>query len=112
MQDHTFGFRTRALHAGTPPDPATGARALPLYMSTSFVFDSTEHAAELFALRTYGNIYTRIGNPTVAAFEERMASLEGGLGAVATASGMSAQLCTVLSLAQSGDHIVASANLY
>jgi len=81
-------------------------------MSTSFVFDSTEHAAELFALRTYGNIYTRIGNPTVAAFEERMASLEGGLGAVATASGMSAQLCTVLSLAQSGDHIVASANLY
>ncbi|MGA3038609.1 MAG: O-acetylhomoserine aminocarboxypropyltransferase/cysteine synthase family protein [Vulcanimicrobiaceae bacterium] len=112
MQDHAFGFRTRALHAGTPPDPATGARALPLYMSTSFVFDSTEHAAELFALRTYGNIYTRIGNPTVAAFEERMASLEGGLGALATASGMSAQLCTVLSLAQSGDHIVASANLY
>jgi len=112
MNDHIFGFRTRALHAGAPPDPATGARALPLYMSTSFVFDSTEHAAELFALRTYGNIYTRIGNPTVAAFEERMASLEGGLGAVATASGMSAQLCTVLSLAQSGDHIVASANLY
>jgi O-acetylhomoserine (thiol)-lyase len=112
MQDRSFGFRTRALHAGAPPDPTTGARALPLYMSTSFVFDSTEHAAELFALRTYGNIYTRIGNPTVAAFEERMASLEGGLGAVATASGMSAQLCTVLSLAQNGDHIVASANLY
>ncbi|HEY1727814.1 MAG TPA: O-acetylhomoserine aminocarboxypropyltransferase/cysteine synthase family protein [Candidatus Baltobacteraceae bacterium] len=112
MQDHNFGFRTRALHAGTPPDPATGARALPLYMSTSFVFDSTEHAAELFALRTYGNIYSRIGNPTVAAFEERMASLEGGLGAVATASGLSAQLCTVLALAQAGDHIVASANLY
>lgn len=112
MQDHTFGFRTRALHAGAPPDPATGARALPLYMSTSFVFDSTEHAAELFALRTYGNIYSRIGNPTVAAFEERMASLEGGLGAVATASGLSAQLCTVLALAQAGDHIVASANLY
>ncbi len=81
-------------------------------MSTSFVFDSTEHAAELFALRTYGNIYSRIGNPTVAAFEERMASLEGGLGAVATASGLSAQLCTVLALAQAGDHIVASANLY
>ncbi len=112
MQDHTFGFRTRALHAGTPPDPATGARALPIYMSTSFVFDSTEHAAELFALRTYGNIYSRIGNPTVAAFEERMASLEGGLGALATASGLSAQLCTVLALAQAGDHIVASANLY
>jgi O-acetylhomoserine (thiol)-lyase len=112
MQDRTFGFRTRALHAGAPPDPATGARALPIYMSTSFVFDSTEHAAELFALRTYGNIYSRIGNPTVAAFEERMASLEGGLGAVATASGLSAQLCTVLALAQAGDHIVASANLY
>jgi len=112
MNDHTFGFRTRALHAGAPPDPTTGARALPLYMSTSFVFDSTEHAAELFALRTYGNIYSRIGNPTVAAFEERMASLEGGLGAVATASGLSAQLCTVLALAQAGDHIVASANLY
>ncbi|MGP6158499.1 MAG: O-acetylhomoserine aminocarboxypropyltransferase/cysteine synthase family protein [Vulcanimicrobiaceae bacterium] len=112
MQDHAFGLRTRALHAGTPPDPTTGARAMPLYLSSSFVFDSTEHAAELFALRTYGNIYSRIGNPTVAAFEERMASLEGGLGAVATASGMAAQLTTILALAQAGDHIVASANLY
>ncbi|HMD01633.1 MAG TPA: O-acetylhomoserine aminocarboxypropyltransferase/cysteine synthase family protein [Candidatus Baltobacteraceae bacterium] len=112
MHDHEFGFRTRALHAGTPPDPATGARAMPIYLSSSFVFDSTEHAAELFALRTYGNIYSRIGNPTVAAFEERMASLEGGLGAVATASGLAAQLTTVLALAQSGDHIVASASLY
>lgn len=111
-EDRHFGFRTRALHAGSPPDPATGARALPLYMSTSFVFDSTEHAAELFALRTYGNIYSRIGNPTVAAFEEKTASLEGGLGAVATASGLSAQLCTVLALAQAGDHIVSSAALY
>jgi O-acetylhomoserine (thiol)-lyase len=110
--DRRFGFRTRALHAGSPPDPTTGARALPLYMSTSFVFDSTEHAAELFALRTYGNIYSRIGNPTVSAFEEKMASLEGGLGALATASGLSAQLCTVLSLAQAGDHIVSSAALY
>ncbi len=112
MSDHTFGFKTRALHAGTPPDPATGARAMPIYMSTSFVFDSTEHAAELFALRTYGNIYSRIGNPTVAAFEERIASLEGGLGAVATTSGLSAQLMAVLSLAQAGDHIVAGASLY
>jgi O-acetylhomoserine (thiol)-lyase len=112
MDDHAFGFRTRALHAGTPPDPATGARAMPIYLSTSFVFDSVEHAAELFALRTYGNIYSRIGNPTVAAFEERMASLEGGLGAVATASGLSAQLSTILALAQAGDHIVASASLY
>jgi O-acetylhomoserine (thiol)-lyase len=112
MGDHVFGFRTRALHAGTPPDPATGARALPVYLSSSFVFDSTEHAAELFALRTYGNIYSRIGNPTVAAFEERMASLEGGLGAVAFGSGLAAQLSTVLALAQSGDHIVATASLY
>jgi O-acetylhomoserine (thiol)-lyase len=112
MNDHVFGIRTRALHAGTPPDPATGARAMPIYLSSSFVFDSTEHAAELFALRTYGNIYSRIGNPTVAALEERMASLEGGLGAVATASGLSAQLMTILALAQAGDHIVASASLY
>jgi O-acetylhomoserine (thiol)-lyase len=110
--DRTFGLRTRALHAGTPPDPVTGARAQPIYLSTSFVFDSTEHAAELFALRTYGNIYSRIGNPTVAAFEEKMASLEGGLGGLATASGLSAQLIAILSLAQAGDHLVASANLY
>ena len=105
-------MRTRALHAGTPPDPATGARAQPVYLSSSFVFDSTEHAAELFALRTYGNIYSRIGNPTVAAFEEKVASLEGGLGGVATASGLAAQLTAILALAQSGDHLVASAGLY
>jgi O-acetylhomoserine (thiol)-lyase len=110
--DRAFGLRTRALHAGTPPDPTTGARAQPIYLSTSFVFDSTEHAAELFALRTYGNIYSRIGNPTVAAFEEKVASLEGGLGGLATASGLSAQLIAILSLAQTGDHLVASANLY
>lgn len=110
--ERTFGFATRALHAGTPPDPLTGARAFPLHLSTSFVFDSTESAAELFALRSYGNIYSRIGNPTVAAFEERVASLEGGLGAVATASGLSAQLCAVLGLAQSGDEIIASTALY
>ena len=110
--DRVFGFRTRALHAGTPPDGETGARALPLHLSTSFVFDSTEHAAELFALRTYGNIYTRIGNPTVAAFEEKLASLEGGLGAIATASGLSAQLVSILSVAQAGDHLVASMQLY
>ena len=112
MDDRRFGFRTRALHAGSPPDPATGARATPIYLSSSFVFDSTEHAAELFSLRTYGNIYSRISNPTTAAFEERMASLEGGLGAVATASGLSAQLCAILALAQAGDHLVASAALY
>ena len=111
-EDRLFGFRTRALHAGTPPDPETGARAQPIYMTSSFVFDSTEHAAELFALRTYGNIYSRIGNPTVAAFEEKMASLEGGLGGVATASGLSAQLTAILSIAQNGDHLIATASLY
>ena len=110
--DRQFGFQTRALHAGTPPDGEIGARALPIHLTTSFVFDSSEAAAELFALRSYGNIYSRIGNPTVAAFEEKLASLEGGLGAVATASGLAAQLCAVLSLAQAGDHIVATSNLY
>jgi O-acetylhomoserine (thiol)-lyase len=112
MRDREFGFQTRALHAGSPPDGETGARALPIYLTSSFVFDSSEAAAELFALRSYGNIYSRIGNPTVAAFEEKLASLEGGLGAVAMASGLAAQLCAVLSLAQSGDNLVATANLY
>jgi O-acetylhomoserine (thiol)-lyase len=112
VSDRAFGFRTRALHAGTPPDAETGARALPIHLSTSFVFDSTEHAAELFALRTYGNIYTRISNPTVAAFEEKLASLEGGLGTVAAASGLGAQMIAILALAQEGDHLVASTNLY
>src|SRR5579863_2384762 len=110
--ERDFGFSTRALHAGTPPDPLTGARATPIYQTSAYVFGSTEQAAELFALRSYGHIYSRISNPTVAAFEERMASLEGGLGAIAFSSGLAAQLCAVLSLAQAGDHIVASANLY
>ncbi len=109
---HEFGFDTRAIHAGQPPDPETGARALPIYASTAFVFDDAQHAADLFALQTYGNIYSRIGNPTTAAFEERMASLEGGLGAVAVASGQSAQLIAILTLAAQGDHIVASKALY
>ena len=112
MKERTFGFRTRALHAGTPPDGETGARALPLHMTSAFVFDSTEHAVELFSLRTYGNIYSRISNPTVSAFEEKLASLEGGLGAVATASGLAAQFVVILSLAQQCDHVVASTNLY
>ena len=107
-----FGFATRAIHAGQRPDPETGARAQPIYATTSFVFDDAQHAADLFALQTYGNIYTRIGNPTTAAFEERMASLEGGLGAVATASGQAAQLIAVLSLCEAGDEIVASRSLY
>jgi O-acetylhomoserine (thiol)-lyase len=112
MHDRTFGFSTRAIHAGTPPDPTTGSRAAPIYQTAAFVFGSTEQAAELFQLRGYGHIYSRISNPTVAAFEERVASLEGGLGAVAFSSGLAAQLCAVLALAQSGDHIVSSQNIY
>jgi O-acetylhomoserine (thiol)-lyase len=111
-RDHTWGFRTRAIHAGNIPDAVTGARALPIYQSTAFVFDDTADAAARFALQKYGNIYSRVANPTVASFEERVASLEGGLGAVATASGLSAQFLTFASLAGAGDHIVASANLY
>ncbi|KRE21489.1 O-acetylhomoserine aminocarboxypropyltransferase/cysteine synthase family protein [Agromyces sp. Soil535] len=112
MADREFGFKTRAIHAGNIPDPVTGARALPIYQSTAFVFDDTADAAARFALQKYGNIYSRLANPTVASFEERVASLEGGLGAVATASGLSAQYITFASLAGTGDHIVASANLY
>ena len=112
MSEHTFGFRTRALHAGGIPDAATGARAVPIYQTTSFVFSDTADAANLFALQKYGNIYSRIGNPTVAALEERLASLEGGIGAVATASGMSAEFLTFAALAGAGDHIVAASQLY
>ncbi|WP_277245539.1 O-acetylhomoserine aminocarboxypropyltransferase/cysteine synthase family protein [Micrococcus terreus] len=110
--DHQFGFRTRALHAGAVPDAVHGSRAVPIHQTSSFVFESAQDAANLFALQKYGNIYSRIGNPTVAAFEERMASLEGGLGAVATASGMAAEFVTFAALAGAGDHIVASAKLY
>jgi O-acetylhomoserine (thiol)-lyase len=112
MADREYGFKTRAIHAGNIPDSVTGARALPIYQSTAFVFDDTADAAARFALQKYGNIYSRLANPTVASFEERVASLEGGLGAVATASGLSAQYITFASLVGAGDHIVASANLY
>ncbi|TDT64349.1 O-acetylhomoserine aminocarboxypropyltransferase/cysteine synthase family protein [Frigoribacterium sp. PhB116] len=112
MADRDYGFRTRAIHAGNVPDSATGARALPIYQSSAFVFDDTEDAAARFALQKYGNIYSRLANPTTASFEERVASLEGGLGAVATSSGLSAQFITFASLAGAGDHIVASAALY
>ena len=112
MAEHSFGFRTRALHAGGTPDSEHGARAVPIYQTTSFVFKDTDDAANLFALQKYGNIYSRIGNPTVAAFEERIASLEGGIGAVATASGMAAEFVTFAALAGAGDHIVASSKLY
>src|SRR5579862_9147508 len=110
--DRQFGFATRAIHAGTPPDPSTGSRAAPIYQTAAYVFGSTEQAAELFQLRSYGHIYSRISNPTVAAFEERMASLEGALGGVAFSSGLAAQLCAVLALAQSGDHVISSQNIY
>lgn len=112
MSDHQFGFRTRALHAGAVPDSATGARAVPIYQTTSFVFQDTTDAANLFALQKYGNIYSRLGNPTVAALEERIASLEGGIGAVATASGMAAEFVTFAALVGAGDHVVASSQLY
>jgi O-acetylhomoserine (thiol)-lyase len=112
MVDREWGFRTRTLHAGGQPDAATGARAVPIYQSTSFVFEDTQDAADLFALQKYGTIYSRISNPTVAAFEERMASLEGGIGAVATSSGQSAEFLTVAALAGVGDEIVAAASLY
>ncbi|HTU70526.1 MAG TPA: O-acetylhomoserine aminocarboxypropyltransferase/cysteine synthase family protein [Candidatus Baltobacteraceae bacterium] len=112
MHDRNFGFATRAIHAGTPPDPTTGSRTTPIYQTAAYVFGTTEQAAELFQLRSYGHIYSRISNPTVAAFEERMASLEGGLGAIAFSSGLAAQLCTVLALAQAGDHLVSSQNVY
>jgi O-acetylhomoserine (thiol)-lyase len=110
--DRSWGFRTRSVHAGSRPDPTTGARAVPIYQTSSFVFEDSADAADLFALQKYGNIYTRIANPTVAAFEERIASLEGGIGAVATSSGMAAEMATFTSLAGAGDHIVASAALY
>jgi O-acetylhomoserine (thiol)-lyase len=112
MLEHEFGFNTRQIHAGQRPDPETGARAMPIYATTSFVFEDAQQAADLFALQTYGNIYTRIGNPTTAAFEERMASLEGGLGAVATSSGQAAQLISIFTLCNAGDEVVASKSLY
>jgi O-acetylhomoserine (thiol)-lyase len=112
VSERSWGFRTRAVHAGAVPDAATGARAVPIYQTTSFVFEDTADAAALFALQKYGNIYSRIANPTVAAFEERIASLEGGLGAVATASGQAAEFLTFAALAGTGDHIVAGASLY
>src|SRR6266536_1979334 len=110
--DHFFGFDTLSLHAGQRPDPTNGARAGPIYQTSSYVFDDTDHAANLFALQRFGNIYTRIMNPTTAVFEERIAALENGIGAVATASGQAAQHLTIFTLMQAGDHVVASRSLY
>ncbi len=107
-----WSFETRQIHAGQTPDSATGARALPIYQTTSYVFNDTEHAANLFGLKELGNIYTRIGNPTTDAVEQRIASLEGGVGALLLSSGQSAETLALLNLAEAGDHIVASPRLY
>ena len=106
------GFETRQIHAGATPDPTTGARAVPIYQTTSYVFRDTDHAAALFGLAEPGNIYTRIMNPTQQVLEERMASLEGGVGALAVASGQAAETLAILTLAQAGDHLVSSPSLY
>ena len=107
-----WGFETRQVHAGASPDPTTGARAVPIYQTTSYTFRDTAHAAALFGLEELGNIYTRIMNPTQAVFEERIASLEGGVAALATASGQAAETVTLLNLAENGGHVVSSASLY
>jgi len=112
MADRKFGFETLCLHAGQIPDPATGARAAPIYQTTSFVFDSAEHAASLFNLQTFGNVYSRISNPTVAVFEERMAAVEGGRAALACATGQAAEVTAILTLCKGGDHIVSASTLY
>src|SRR5580658_1182952 len=107
-----FGFETRMVHAGHVPDANTGARAVPIYQTTSYVFDSPDYAAQLFELKQYGNIYTRISNPTTAVFEERIASLEGATGALAVSSGMAAQFIALMTLLSPGDEVVASSHLY
>ena len=112
MAEHRFQAETLAIHAGQIPDAATGARALPIYQTTSFVFDSAEHAAALFNLQTFGNVYSRLSNPTVAALEERVAALEGGRAGLASASGMAAETMALTTLLQAGDHVVAASALY
>jgi O-acetylhomoserine (thiol)-lyase len=110
--ERNFGFNTRTLHAGYDPDPGTGARAVPIYQSTSFVFENSDHAAALFGLQQFGNIYSRIMNPTTDVLEKRVASLENGVAALATASGQAAQLLAISSLMESGDHLVSASTLY
>ena len=112
MADRAFHPETLAIHAGQIPDAATGARALPIYQTTSFVFDSAEHAAALFNLQTFGNVYSRLSNPTVAALEERVAALEGGRAAVASSSGMAAEAIALMTILQQGDHVVVAGALY
>ena len=111
-QERQFGFTTRQLHAGQTPDSATGSRAVPIYQTTSFQFNDTDHAANLFALKEFGNIYTRIMNPTTDVLEQRIAALEGGVGALGASSGHGAQTMAILTLCQAGDHIVTSSRLY
>lgn len=112
MSERTYGFHTQSIHAGQKPDPATGSRAVPIYQTTSYVFEDAQHGADLFSLAKPGNIYTRIMNPTTAVFEERMAALEGGVGALATASGSAAITYAILNLTGSGGHVVAASTLY
>src|SRR2546423_13527604 len=112
MADRKFGIETLCLHAGQIPDAATGARAAPIYQTTSFVFDSADHAASLFNLQTFGNVYSRISNPTVAVFEERMAAIEGGRSALAAATGQAAQGTATLTLRQGGGHTGPASTLY
>jgi O-acetylhomoserine (thiol)-lyase len=112
MSDHKYSFDTLALHGGTAPDPTTGARAVPIYQTTSYQFKDTDHAANLFGLKEFGNIYTRLMNPTNDVVEQRLAALEGGVGALVTSSGQAAESFAILNLAQAGDHIISSASLY
>src|SRR6195952_3967352 len=112
MTERTPSFATLSIHAGASPDPSTGARATPIYQTTSFVFDDVDHAASLFGLQAFGNIYTRIGNPTNAVLEERVASLEGGTAGLAVASGHAAQMIVMHNLMRPGDEVVAAKKLY
>src|SRR5271156_652581 len=112
QEERVYGFNTRALHAGYQPDPTTHARAVPIYQTTSFTFEDSADAAALFALQQFGNIYTRIMNPTTGVLEERVASLENGVAALATASGQAAQFLTINSLLEAGDEMVAASTLY
>lgn len=112
MADHQFQPETLAIHSGQVPDSATGARALPIYQTTSFVFDSADHAASLFNLQTFGNVYSRLSNPTVAALEERVAALEGGRAGLASSSGMASEAMALMTILQQGDHVVAAGALY
>src|SRR5690242_13867330 len=111
-KEHEYKFHTLALHAGYKSDPTTNARAVPIYQTTSYQFRDTDHAAALFALAEPGNIYTRIMNPTTDVFEQRIAALEGGIGALATASGQFAETLSILTIADTGDEIISSSALY